>query len=77
MKDRDGLRLLLCLGGGLYDSIGRTALPPLGRMPGRRTHDAVLPKDWSCQQTGTVHETSPNTSAATDSRRNAAAGPIE
>jgi hypothetical protein len=26
---------------------------------------------------GTVHETSPNTSAATASRRNAAAGPIE
>jgi hypothetical protein len=43
----------------------------------------VLPMTPSSSRTGatikpgTVHETSPNTSAATASRRNAAAGPIE
>ena len=65
------------LGGGLHDSTRRTACRTLA---GCRD---VLPMTPSSSRTGaaikpgTVHETSPNTSAATASRRNAAAGPIE
>jgi hypothetical protein len=62
---------------GPHDSTGRTALPHLGRMPGRPAHDSILLEDWSLKQTGLVHETSPSTSVAAASRRNAAAGPIE
>src|ERR671912_132047 len=39
------------LGRGLYDSTRRTALPHLGRMPGRPAHDYILLKDWSRHQT--------------------------
>ena len=64
--------------GGLHDSTRRTArcrtlagcrdgLPMTP--PSSRTEASIKP--------GTVHEASPNTSAATASRRNAAAGPIE
>src|SRR5829696_10019512 len=56
----------------------RTALPHLGRMPGRPAHETPSSsRTGAAIKPGTVHETSPNTSAATASRRNAAAGPIE
>jgi hypothetical protein len=47
-----------------------------------RTPPEPVPSDYNehpsrVRLPGTVHETSPNTSAATASRRNAAAGPIE
>ena len=70
------VRLSKISGTRAHERAHRAAAP----WPGRQD---VLPITPSCSRTGaaikpgTVHETSPNTSAATASRRNAAAGPIE
>lgn len=76
-----GFRRAACAGprsSGRGADQAHRALPHLGWMPERPAPGSVVLENRSLHhRPGAVHEASPNTSAATARRRNAAAGPIE